>query len=108
MAAPVIWFGSWLVLLMVFVLIALLPAAFCSRSCLGLGNKKGPEEAHAHRPKLRMTSAIPGGAPGYDDDKDFGNNIAHWPGRLPEGCANHNGQTLNVKAEWLVCAISEA
>jgi hypothetical protein len=24
-----------------------------------------------------MTSAIPGGAPGYDDDKQFGNFITH-------------------------------
>jgi hypothetical protein len=24
-----------------------------------------------------MASAIPGGAPGYDDDKEFGNNITH-------------------------------
>jgi hypothetical protein len=24
-----------------------------------------------------MTSAIPGGAPGYDDDKELGNNVAH-------------------------------
>jgi hypothetical protein len=24
-----------------------------------------------------MTSAIPGGAPGYDNDKKFGNNVAH-------------------------------
>jgi len=24
-----------------------------------------------------MTSAIPGGAPGYDSDKEFGNKIAH-------------------------------
>src|SRR5436305_7036995 len=25
-----------------------------------------------------MASAIPGGAPGYDYDKEFGNNIAHF------------------------------
>jgi hypothetical protein len=44
-----------------------------------------------------MTSAIPGGAPGYDDDKDFGNNITHGSGRFPKGCANHSDQGLNVK-----------
>jgi DNA-binding protein Fis len=24
-----------------------------------------------------MASATPGGAPGYDDDKEFGNNVTH-------------------------------
>jgi hypothetical protein len=62
---------------MVFVLIALLPAAFAFGLVLVSERKKGPKRPHAHRPELEMTSAIPGGAPGYDDDKDFGNNIAH-------------------------------
>jgi hypothetical protein len=50
-----------------------------------------------------MTSAIPGGAPGYHDDKDFGNNIAHWIDKLPKGCADHSGQGSNVKAAHVIC-----
>jgi hypothetical protein len=44
-----------------------------------------------------MALAIPGGAPGYDDDKKFGNFITHMPLELPKGCANHSGQTPDVK-----------
>jgi hypothetical protein len=35
-----------------------------------------------------MALAIPGGVPGYDDDKQLGNNIAHVARQFPEGCAN--------------------
>src|SRR3981081_3256572 len=31
-----------------------------------------------------MASAIPGGAPGYDYDKEFGNNIAHFAARASQ------------------------
>jgi len=34
-----------------------------------------------------MASATPGGAPGYDYDKEFGNNITHLMLRLAKGCA---------------------
>jgi hypothetical protein len=44
---------------------------------LDLANKKGPEEAPTRTARIWMTSAIPGGAPGYDNDKEFGNNLAH-------------------------------
>jgi hypothetical protein len=30
-----------------------------------------------HTARFWMALAIPGGAPGYDDDKELGNNIAH-------------------------------
>jgi hypothetical protein len=46
-----------------------------------------------------MASAIPGGAPGYDEDKQFGNNITHAALRLPEGCADHSARTRKVKAK---------
>jgi hypothetical protein len=45
-----------------------------------------------------MTSAIPGGALGYDDDKQFGNFITHVSPGILKGCANHSGQTPKVKA----------
>ena len=46
-----------------------------------------------------MALAIPGGAPGYDEDKQFGNNITHMVLRLPEGCANHSARPRKVKAK---------
>jgi hypothetical protein len=57
-------------------------------SVLALGNKKGPEEAPHTPPVFRMALAIPGGVPGYDDDKEFGNNVSHVVAQLPKGCAN--------------------
>jgi hypothetical protein len=41
-----------------------------------------------HTARIWMASAIPGGAPGYDDDKQFGNFITHMATELPKGCAN--------------------
>jgi hypothetical protein len=38
-----------------------------------------------------MALAIPGGAPGYDDDKEFGNFITHIAAGFPKGCANIAG-----------------
>src|SRR5262245_34087520 len=35
-----------------------------------------------------MASAIPGGVPGYDDNKELGNNITHLSDHLPKDCAN--------------------
>jgi hypothetical protein len=64
---------------------------------LALGNKKGPEEAPCAPPGFRMALAIPGGAPGYDNDKEFGNNVTHWSAYFPKDYANHSGQTPDVK-----------
>jgi hypothetical protein len=50
-------------------------------------NKKGPEEAPCTPPEVGMALAIPGGVPGYDEDKEFGNNITHVSAQLPKGCA---------------------
>ena len=38
--------------------------------------KRGPR-GPLHTARIWMASAIPGGAPGYDYDKEFGNNISH-------------------------------
>src|SRR4051795_11433751 len=46
-----------------------------------------------------MASATPGGAPGYDEKKEVGNNITHEGLGLPKGCAEHSGQTRKVKAK---------
>jgi hypothetical protein len=58
--------------------------------------KRGPR-GPMHTARIWMASAIPGGAPGYDDDKQFGNFIAHQPSGLPKGCATYNGQAPEVK-----------
>jgi hypothetical protein len=51
-----------------------------------------------HTARFGMASASPGGAPGYDENKKFGNFIAHFVLGLPKGCAEHSGQTEKVKA----------
>jgi hypothetical protein len=61
-------------------------------------NKKGPEEAPTHTACIWDGLAIPGGVPGYDEDKQFGNNITHASAQLPKGCAIYTGPSLNVKA----------
>jgi hypothetical protein len=45
-----------------------------------------------------MTSAIPGGAPGYDGDKEFGNNVAHTTHRTSRRLRDHSPQCTKVKA----------
>src|SRR3954469_11021446 len=72
-AAPVIWFGSWLLLLMAFSGGLLSAASF---SCVFGQIKRGPR-GPLHTARIWMASAIPGGAPGYNDDKQFGNFITH-------------------------------
>ena len=42
-------------------------------------------------------SATPGGAPGYDDDKELGNNIAHRAARTSQRLREHSGHTGKVK-----------
>src|SRR6266700_4455255 len=80
MAAPVIWFGSWFLSLMAgsgcAVLARLLRLSFWKR-------KRGPR-GPMHTARIWMALAIPGGAPGYDDDKEFGNYITHLTARTSQ------------------------
>src|SRR5437762_8330039 len=46
-----------------------------------------------------MALAIPGGAPGYDDDKQLGNFITHIPALTSQRLREHSVQTPDVKAE---------
>ncbi|WP_291700257.1 hypothetical protein [Bradyrhizobium sp.] len=70
------------------------------------GNKKGPQkDPVAHRLSFRMTSAIPGGAPGYDDDKELGNNVAHATRRTSRRLREHSRRSANVKARTTDFAI---
>jgi len=43
-----------------------------------------------HTARMWMTSAIPGGAPGYDDDKEFGNFITHMAAQTSRRLREHN------------------
>src|ERR1700737_417591 len=71
-AAPVIWLGSWLFR-------SLMAGSGCALwRWLGqysLENKKGPRGPCT--PPEWMASATPGGAPGYDENQQLGNFIAH-------------------------------
>src|SRR5437762_2758263 len=51
-----------------------------------------------HTARFWMALAIPGGAPGYDDDKEFGNFITHMTARTSRRLRKHSRQTLKVKA----------
>src|ERR1700738_4365424 len=44
-----------------------------------------------------MASAIPGGAPGYDDDKEFGNNITHMAAQTSQRLRGYSCQGPEVK-----------
>jgi hypothetical protein len=45
-----------------------------------------------------MASAIPGGAPGYDDDKQFGNFVTHLAANTCQRLRDHSVKTPDVKA----------
>jgi hypothetical protein len=46
-----------------------------------------------------MTLAIPGGAPGYDNDKkELGNNITHLAAQTSQRLREHSHNGPNVKA----------
>jgi hypothetical protein len=44
-----------------------------------------------------MASAIPGGAPGYDDDKQFGNFVTHFAADTSQRLRDHSVKTPDVK-----------
>src|ERR1700722_19842682 len=44
-----------------------------------------------------MALAIPGGAPGYDDDKQFGNFITHMAAHTSQRLRGYSRPTLEVK-----------
>jgi guanyl-specific ribonuclease Sa len=44
-----------------------------------------------------MALAIPGGAPGYDDDKQFGNFITHLAAQASQRLRDHSVETPDVK-----------
>jgi hypothetical protein len=61
-----------------------------ARLVVDLGNKKGPQRALMHTACKWMASAIPGGAPWYDENKKFGNFITHGWLEVTEDCAGYN------------------
>src|SRR3954451_21643941 len=44
-----------------------------------------------------MASATPGGAPGYDYDKEFGNNVAHSTARTFQRLRGYTARSPEVK-----------
>ena len=65
----------------------------------GLGNKKGPEEGPGAPSVCRWHLAIPGGAPGYDDDKEFGNFITHKTAQASQRLREHTAEAPKVKPQ---------
>jgi hypothetical protein len=56
-----------------------------------------------------MASATPGGAPGYDYDKEFGNNIAHLTARTSQRLRGYTVRSPKVKGRTpLACFCSLA
>jgi hypothetical protein len=70
------------------------------------GNKKGPEEAPCAPPLFGWRLAIPGGAPGYDDDKQFGNFITHNAALTSQRLREHTCRRLKVKPQAQSISIS--
>src|SRR5258708_5370613 len=60
--------------------------------------KRGPR-GPMRTVRIWMASAIPGGAPGYDDDKQFGNFITHMAARTSQRLRGYTCQTPNVKGK---------
>jgi hypothetical protein len=51
-----------------------------------------------HTARFRDGLAIPGGAPGYDDDKEFGNFITHIAAQTSQRLREDTSQAAKVKA----------
>src|ERR1700735_1283909 len=93
MAAPVIWFGSWLLSLMAGSGCAVVSGFFQFKVQEIKRGPRGP----MHTARMWMASAIPGGAPGYDDDKEFGNFITHSAARTSQRLREHSDRPRKVK-----------
>src|SRR5258705_5271710 len=93
-AAPVIWFGSWLLSVMACSGWAVASGFFRFRV---VGNKKRAPEAPCTPPEFGMASATPGGAPGYDYDKEFGNNITHLTAQTSQRLRGYTVRSPKVK-----------
>src|ERR1700676_3592155 len=60
-----------------------------------------------HTARIWMALAIPGGAPGYDYDKEFGNNITHLAARTSQRLRVYIRQTPKVKGGRHLARFSE-
>src|SRR5882672_9433199 len=98
-AAPVIWFGSWL-LSVITCFLGLLRIRCCERPSFGLenlGNKKGPQRPHAHRPNLDGLQPPPAVRLGTTTIRSLVIILRILGLGLPKGCAKHSAQTPDVK-----------
>src|ERR1700754_5184066 len=65
----------------------------------GSENEKGPKRP-LHTARMWMASATPGGAPGYDYDGKFGNNITHFAARTSQRLRGYSHRSPKVKGKW--------
>ena len=102
-AAPVIWFGSWLLSVMACSGCAV-PARL--RQFQFWEIKKGPR-GPMHTARIWMASATPGGAPGYDYDKEFGNNITHSRVHTCQRLRGYTAQSPKVKGRTPIARLRQ-
>src|ERR1700688_3644850 len=93
LAAPVIWLGSWLFSLMA----GSGCAVFARLSQLEVRKIKRGPRGPMHTARMWMALAIPGGAPGYDDDKKFGNFVTHIAAQTSQRLREHSDEPRKVK-----------
>ncbi|HLZ03797.1 MAG TPA: hypothetical protein VKR55_16815, partial [Bradyrhizobium sp.] len=80
----------------------------CQRLVFASGNKKGPQEAHAHRPYLDGSQPPPAVRLGTTAMRSLVIILRIERLGLPKGCAKHSGQAGKVKPNRPAGAISEA
>ena len=71
------------------------------------GNKKGPQRPPCTPPEFGMASATPGGAPGYDYDKEFGNNITHLKALTYQRLRRYTARSREVKGRTPITRFSQ-
>src|ERR1700710_2343764 len=99
-AAPVIWFGSWLLLSVIAVFLGLLRIRCCQRpsfGCENLGNKKGPQRPHAHRPNVDGLQPPPAVRLGTTTIRSLVIILRIRGLGLPKGCAGYTARSPEVK-----------
>src|SRR3981189_1375678 len=98
-AAPVIWFGSWL-LSVITCFLGLLRIRCCERPSFGLenlGNKKGPQRPHAHRPNFDGLQPPPAVRLGTTTIRSLVIILRIRGLGLPKGCAGYTARSPEVK-----------
>src|SRR3978361_1326399 len=109
LGAPVIWFGSWLLSVMT-VFLDLLRIRCCQRPSVGfgnLGNKKGPQRPHAHRPNVDGLQPPPAVRLGTTTIRSLVIILRIRGLGLPKGCAGYTARSPEVKGRRRLARFSE-